>query len=524
MDTINLKALFEVKEWSAHNFVVVRQPNEHIVSASIFPKTWETQLIIDPDSEQKCKNIGLHKKNLEHIIYALAEHEIGHWEHCPFDAEYYEEILSGTSLGLNDAGITPTQQLCLTAANIFCDIVVNVLNAHDGINPEETKEGLGLFYFKEGALNQKYSQVYSAFVDVQCQLGLDNYDLEEFYTPETQKLSDRCRKIMVGRRTQSKTIVKELRKKEKWHKKARQLTDILGPYLEDMHEEIPSINIDSQDIIASSVRKGRVKNERGYIPSLQWLDELYTQRAENIKIILPEKNNPITRFPVVYCQQKEWDKKSIRHVDWSAPYVFNNKMIFFEDHIPIHHAGEQEPAPSSLHDLCFIIDSSGSMKWNPEAGTGAYDILLRTIYSVFHFLESKNKAHVLSYSALNFSEKSLWSGWKQHSQINEVKKIIFAYQGSVTKLDPFVFQDIHTTARDKFYALMITDGYIENEDAVAKQISNMIHQGNMFSLVQIGRATSFSRNIKNKGADVHVIPSAEVLPQLVLGKIEKAYN
>ena len=532
-----LEQLLHVKEWSLYNFKFVERKNEHWVSAQMSPHTWQVEVIVDPDLPNKIQKITKDPKDLEDLLYASVEHELGHWEHCPFDIDYHEEIMAGVAEGLAAAGIAKEKipGLSQTAANLFSDIIVNVSNCLGGPEPSRTQNGIGVFYWKEGALAGKYSPGYAAFVEIQARLAFPQkfQGLARVYSADyslTDQLAKECITVLAQKKKSSAGILRELHKRDKWHDKSKEIARILAPYLEAMPEELPDKGSEGgggskRELIKRSIAKGRGMNDGlAYATPFEVMDELYKQRASKVLIQLPPTHEKSKEFVIAHCQRNEWQGNGIEQVDWPSTLVVGKKLAFHEKHTPLAYQSPLQPSQTSLRDLCFLVDSSGSMYWFPDKGEGPYDLLLRTVYSVFNYLEDIGKASVLRYGAINFSNQSIWSGWKTKNELEEVKKVLFAHQCGGTTLEPSAIASMYTTAKDKFHAVMITDGAISNADSVLKEVQAVLQQGNSFTLVQIGAQTSFCTAVAGLGGDTHIIASPKELPGLVLGDVRARYG
>lgn len=61
-------------------------------------------------------------------------------------------------------------------------------------------------------------------------------------------------------------------------------------------------------------------------------------------------------------------------------------LWLYRKQVPVSDPFEGVPATVGLPDLAFLVDSSESMGWDPEAGQGRYDLVLRSIYAVWQKL------------------------------------------------------------------------------------------------------------------------------------------
>ncbi len=178
---------------------------------------------------------------------------------------------------------------------------------------------------------------------------------------------------------------------------------------------------------------------------------------------------------------------------------------------------------SFLPDLAFILDSSGSMGYDPFAGTGEYDLLLRTVFGVFHWLKEQGLATFLKYSALNFSTRTVYSGWKDWINRSDLHQTLFDYQGGKTALDLNVFHRLVQESIRPFTAFMISDGEVKKPGEVVAFVRKNFSPPQGFVLVQVGAMSRLGHGLESHGFKVHVIEDFHDLGGLVLGEIKQRY-
>jgi hypothetical protein len=174
-------------------------------------------------------------------------------------------------------------------------------------------------------------------------------------------------------------------------------------------------------------------------------------------------------------------------------------------------------------DLAFIVDSSASMKWEPGAGRGEYDLLLRTIYSVWLWLERRGVASYLRYAAINFSNETVFSGWHPWHHLRPVKEILFGYQGGSTCLDPQGLYQLSSQAVRQCAAILITDGRVNNWRQVVEAAHSHRRQGHFLTFIQVGAASPLFDALEKDGFETRQIRSARALPDLVLGEVQRRF-
>ena len=169
-----------------------------------------------------------------------------------------------------------------------------------------------------------------------------------------------------------------------------------------------------------------------------------------------------------------------------------------------------------IPDLCYVVDSSGSMQWNWQLGQGPYDCLLRAIYSVERFLMETRKGPLLRYCAVNFSNTTLRTRWCGYAELADVRRLLFRHQNGGTRLDCQVLRQVAAESMDRFLCLMVTDGQLKNAAEVAATASDLVARGNWFVLIHIGAASALVRIIREAGLPAHTITVAGQLEGLCL--------
>jgi len=262
------------------------------------------------------------------------------------------------------------------------------------------------------------------------------------------------------------------------------------------------------------------------------LDDLYRSRAKEItvKYTDPDKDGDST-YEVDWMSREriEPDEKiNPEIVDWGStiPIPTGGKWDywFFRNTLPIEDQTDLGGSKGGLPDICFILDSSGSMNWTRDGRSGEYDLALCTIYSVIDYVVKNDKAFYMNFSAINFSGGTNFTGWHDFYNLNKVKEELFNYQGQGTYLEASKLRQVYQNAKDKFIAIMVTDGDISNSDQIVAEVNQMKRQGHEFSLIQVGYESDFSRKMKQAGADVNCITDISDLEKLVLDRTKEVYD
>jgi len=249
------------------------------------------------------------------------------------------------------------------------------------------------------------------------------------------------------------------------------------------------------------------------------LDDLYRKRAGRLSILASDETRPASKYEYMYGSEPiSLDEFDHRNIEWSSTRCIKdikgrkNIKIFKRNlNLDMEFDGP-EISPGGIPDIAFVFDSSSSMEFKPNEGIGEYHFAVLAFYSILHDLEQKNLAHIINYSAINFSEKTIYSGWKEYSEINYIKKAIFDYQGSYTKLDPNVLSDLRTGRKSSFIVFMLSDlgfNFKNNENLVYDQMILMSKLGVGFFIFQLGGVNSFSTRLMRDGIPIYNIRTAE---------------
>jgi len=256
------------------------------------------------------------------------------------------------------------------------------------------------------------------------------------------------------------------------------------------------------------------------------LDALYRSRVAKVEIESEVTCRKGMAFEITHVAREELDSfPGFNNIDWGATRVTTDKKLqLYEKKIPITDQTPTKREIAGFPDLLFIVDSSGSMKWDPRGGTGPYDSLLRAIYSVFNFLEKHNKAQYMRFAVVNFSSTTVKTPWLAFAELRRVKESLFKYQGGGTKLDCDTIRQIVNASGDRFLCLMVTDAQISNVTDVFNTVKMMADRGHGFVLVQIGQRSPLFEQARKAGLAAHVINDPGKLEGLCLDYARKTWS
>ena len=544
------------------------------------------------------------KDNLDSLLYFVVGHEVGHWKHCPGHIDDREEIMSGVAEGLQRIGFDSekVENQSQRVYNMFADILDNVMSMYRDKKKEKFQEGFLGFYAKEGSLCE-YSDDFYLFVDTQVRLGIDEPLMKKFasfFRKDKDALSNVTKEILnilVEDSSLAAKIMNEqltlqekvdiyhrLNEKNKWHRKARDFASLLGKYIKEQdpndnrlshgyggqsgkprqqqgskgnnkHEgcnHADDKNI--RELVKRSLKKG---HSVGYAPKTIALDELYKMRAERIVMDLKKREGDMYRLAVAYLQRKEITNSNfnMNNVDWQNPEIGMDEkgqltLDFLEKLNPVFADKKGAEKGGRLPDILFIVDRSGSVieGYDPGRGTGAYDMILRSMYSVFKYLEDNNQIQNMRFGTILFDNiPNYFSGWKTFYDMQDIKdpllmpgdpkfnpeinfimkKMIPKQRGFLggTNLDLDTIVEATDDKQGNYWAIIISDGEIHNRGEAREAVQYMADKGNPISFIRVGYSmdNEFAEYVSEVGGQVYHVKDASDLSKLVLKEAKHHY-
>ena len=186
-----------------------------------------------------------------------------------------------------------------------------------------------------------------------------------------------------------------------------------------------------------------------------------------------------------------------------------------------------EPVATSVPHLMLVVDSSGSMKFNPagrDAARGKYDVVLMACWGMFSFIQSQPRASSVQLNALNFSSDSSVSGWHACNDLDPVKRVLATYKGGNTMLDTSKLRDAYHARPGQVLTVVMTDGGLDNTPDAVAAFAQFVADGNHVVLLHIGGANAFTQGIADLGCPTHLLNDASQLIDLCLDLAKKRYR
>lgn len=291
----------------------------------------------------------------------------------------------------------------------------------------------------------------------------------------------------------------------------------------------------SRDLVPTPALRRHVvfgRHCRGRYPpenhlSFEILDALYRIGVTDVRIKFDPVRKPAAAMDIAHLAREEASTQllSFNQIDWAGTRIKpDGELQFYEKRLPISWQSPARVETKGIPDLLLVVDSSGSMRWDPEDGHGPYDSLLRAVYSVFHFLEDGQKAQCMRFAAVNFSDATLTTSWHSYRALNEVKKLLFRHQRGGTRLDCAKLRQLAEAGSNRFLCLMVTDSQIANPADVVSTIQEMTDLGHGFVLIQIGQAVPMTLEVQSAGHAVHVITDHRQMEGLCLDYARRTWG
>ncbi len=270
-------------------------------------------------------------------------------------------------------------------------------------------------------------------------------------------------------------------------------------------------------------------------PSLETLDAFYEEISKSIYVKAEDGSAPMEMFPLLWLQRRPRDDTTpIKSLDPFKPVInpeSKNLDISYK-RLPYMIDVPASPQAQGYPDLCFVVDSSGSMGWAPFQESGNYHIVCVGVYAILHFLKEKGLLENISVNLINFSNTTVSSGWVDHFKLDEFKKYLFQYQGGGTALTTRVLEDTAQEHLSKvknydghFLLFLISDGYIANEDEVARVIKQILLNDNKVVYLSIGSSEPpLFKKLDAAGAFCISVSNTKVLDSLMLDITKKQYE
>ena len=258
------------------------------------------------------------------------------------------------------------------------------------------------------------------------------------------------------------------------------------------------------------------------------LDRYYTEQAKDLKVEgATEESSPAKKPDLLTVGFLDSEPASPRalvsgQIDWfrtrAKISAGRTNLQLYKRTEPLEiPLGGEEPAGVGVPHLLLLVDSSGSMVFTPPPNAGGkYDIVLRSCYGVFRHIQEKGLHDRVQLACINFSGRSIESGWHSFDAVDNVKRVLLTYQRGGTILSPAAIRHAFETRPGRFLAIAVTDGCIGNVPAVVTELKRIVEADCDLALLHVGRPNAFTEAIRALHCPVHIVNNANDLIGLTL--------
>lgn len=532
------------------NFELAVMPNPDIIDAEVLLTGYGKVIAyVDPDAQAALSNLGFSVPEQKQMVRGVVEHAYGHLNICPGrDIRSRFSIIEAiASVIENKMGSNLVKEKEATI-QFFADLVADVIV--DTVIAKEDREGwyadAALIYYKNKFLTMASMSMAHHFF-IRLSLDLFGKTSEHYHDllkllkaakpagqyPKLENMLEEAKSFIETMGDKS-DLVSVFRLPYQWAKLARKITELffdVQPAQKGGKTEECEKSAGPEDYTKGRIAKGGCITPAvfGNILTL-W----YAARAEEVSLSFSFGNAATDKHPVSPLIVREVDPMrmpSLKDFNWPRTLLFPGRDVEHESKfqfycndkyvaVPIHTTSSHSIMP----DISFWVDSSQSMEFGPFNRRGAYDLLLRTVFGVFRWLMNKGYAEYLHYSVVNFSDSTLYSGWKPWQERRIVYQTLFDYQGGKTELDLGVLDRLIKETSRPFTVIMVTDGELNNAKALANRVIKRFGVSKNFVLMQIGKASKLSRALTKENIPVYVIRQAVDLERLVLEGVMQRYK
>lgn len=471
--------------------------------------------------------IGEKLKWKEEFLKDILLHEVMHWKICPMDIFYHYELFELSFKNFKnpeDSGYI---------LNAFEDLIVNTYNKFK--NPPYE----GQLEFFKLQLSNFFSPFYSFFVILNLYLWDEEERIKEIF------------KDFENNKKKYKEIIKDVKELlKKWNipedkeKRVYYLNDpsnwkslfnefIIFSKKHFKGERVPLSVLSFFEDEASSREnfkkyielKAKEREKPSFISSFLFYDVYYTSISPYIEIETNEKTG--FEIPFINYGKDSFDIKnhSFYEINFRRPFFdkdspFKNNINFYVE--PFKNGiYVKRSVKNSFPDLMLIVDSSSSMTGNKDKflpWDKKYHHLLIGIYGIFKFLKIKRIAPYIKYSLINFSSRTISTGWVSYGEIDKIKKLLFSPQREGTNLD---IQILEKNLKENIFIIFITDGEIYNWNKIRKRFLEIV-KNNKCVLFQIEKMGYVYKDLKDI-VPCFLIEKPEDIPEKIIEYTRSIY-
>lgn len=505
------------------------------------------------------------KVQYRRFFRSISQHEIGHYDMCPYDGLLTAKLLSAAMEKVN-------RFLAPIVLNVFADLLIDthLFRRNEMLTLWRERKIVGDIladFTKKGALDQ-LTRFWKVLVKSYEYLWERDLGVGELASPAECSIASRVAKI----------VKKDMFNQATWPLKVKKIASLLSNTLKedfsvqaglgqgardrncpagDAHVEVPEEVLrtvgdpneiknreqldrgegEEEDTIrdrnrdrAEEFARDKSLNNFGAPASLAGLIEpeealatWYRGRASgliDIKIYEVRPGGFIPAYPLpwrVGDPVGELDFVQSLHV---SPVVIPN-LTTRKWHKTEGPASRHEVQPP---DMLLVVDSSGSMQWNPygKRKLGEYDTALVASFAALHFASRKG----CKVAGLNFSDRGIATEWTKNYAL--VERILLSYQGGGTEIPVDGMLDLVRATERSALVLLITDFGIYNFRSAFRAFADILQMRHKLVGFFIGGtakdlAQGEMQRLQELGARFYPVQRVQDLVGLVIEEVREYY-
>lgn len=265
--------------------------------------------------------------------------------------------------------------------------------------------------------------------------------------------------------------------------------------------------------------------------SFEFLDSFYENLSSHIPVKVEmsteEYELPLVNYGYENFDPNEHEAENINFgrmiADPESPFGRNINFQIARYHYPLNILYKVNKKRENL-DICFIIDTSGSMAGGGDRGIvpwgdeSKYHYALLGLYGIIKYMQEEGSAHYLLWNIINFGSETRASGWKNHKELQVLKKFALTPQFGGTWLDINVVKD--QLQRKHSIVIILSDGAIYNWKNIRDELKPVL-EGHFASFVGIGFKTRVFSELESWGVKNFNIKDNKDLVNLMIDVARK---
>ncbi len=488
-------------------------------------------------------------------IHSVSQHEIGHYDLCPYDGLTNAALLSAAMKKVSEI-------FAPLVVNIFSDLVIdtNLRGRFPKLTEWRMREGIkDVMLHDKGAEDKgKFSETWKILVKAYEYLWDVNFSLKSI---DFDKVDPKAREV-------AKIVAPKLLDKGTWANKVTKIAALLKSNLDndftlqvgkriaggggaglqgpedyerqfgDPSEIKSREKVQGKEPAGSGADAERFAKDRnfkdfgaparmsGIIKDGSTLAAWYRGRAKDLISIHIYEEKPggaLPAYPETWRMGDPLEDLDMLLSAQVSPIIIPN-ITTRKWRLKEGPARLEEKVPP---DLLLVLDSSGSMNWNPSGHSdeqrGEFDIASVAAFAAAHFAFSRG----CKVAVLNFSDVAVACDWT--SQYSMVEETILQYQGGGTVIPLQPLKRLARSAERHVLVLLITDFGINNFKPAIRAFLELAEQGHMVTGFFIGAEPGvFEQDdrfeeLRERGISFYPVMKVKELIGLVIEEIKRFY-